>query len=370
MPVQVRDFTADWQQPVREFNSRLARAELWRKFQFPEHPPKPRLANSASFYEQYVLATENQDVRGAYILKHQVYSFFSEFESIAHYRLPLSEGIVNRAYATVGVQMVRDALARKPLLFALGMGSKEKPLPRMLKTMGWSLTSVPFLFKANHAARFLRNISALRTSPARKFVLDLAAFTGGGALVLSALQLFRGSSRAPADTRVEVMPVFGNWTDTIWEKAKNVYAMAGVRNQAFLNSWYPPENPALIRLRVSRNGEPVGWALVLDTQMRGDRYFGNMRLGSIADSFAAIEDADMVVAAAARFLEERGVDLIVANQSHARWQQAFRRAGFFEGPSNFIFAASPKLTARIGALEGGANQIYLNRGDGDGPIHL
>jgi hypothetical protein len=370
MPVTVREFTEDWQQPVREFNSRLACGELWRTFQFPEHPPRLPLAESRSFYEEYVLATEGHDVRGAYILKNQMFSFFSDLQAVAHYRLPLSEGVVNRAYAAVGVQMVRDALARRPLLFALGMGTMEKPLPRMLKMLGWGLTNVPFFFKVNRAARFLRNISALRTSPARKLLLDLAAFSGGGALVLSSVQVLRGSSKAPADARVEVVPKFGDWADVVWTQAKNAYAMAAVRDQDFLNCWYPPGDQRLMRLKISRREKEVGWALVLDTQMRCDRYFGDMRLGSIADAFAPPDEADAVVASAAKFLEKRGVDLVVANQSHARWKQAFRRAGFLEGPSNFIFAASPKLAARIAPLEVVANQLYLNRGDGDGPIHL
>jgi hypothetical protein len=370
MPVKIRDFTEDWQQPVREFNSRLARGELWRTFQFPEQPPRLLHRESSGVYEEYVLATENQDVRGAYILKHQMFSFFSDLRSVAHYRLPLSEGVVNRTYAAVGVQMVRDALARQPLLFALGMGTLEKPLPRMLKMLGWKLTYVPFFFKVNRAARFLRNISAIRTSPVRKFLLDFAAFSGGGALALSSMQVLRRSFTAPADARVEVVSRFGDWSTAVWTQGKNAYAMAAVRDQDFLNCWYPPEDQRLIRLKISRRGRELGWALVLDTQMSGDRYFGDMRVGSIADSFAAPDDADAVVACAAGFLEKRGVDLLVANQAHTVWQQAFRRSGFLDGPSNFIFAASPKLAGRMGPLEEGAGHAYLNRGDGDGPIHL
>ena len=41
-------------------------------------------------------------------------------------------------------------------------------------------------------------------------------------------------------------------------------------------------------------------------------------------------------------------------------------SGFLEGPSNFIFAASKKLAELTGRYE----EIHINRGDGDGPIHL
>jgi len=43
-----------------------------------------------------------------------------------------------------------------------------------------------------------------------------------------------------------------------------------------------------------------------------------------------------------------------------------RRSGFLEGPSNFIFAAAKKLAALSSAFD----EFHINRGDGDGPIHL
>lgn len=370
MPVQIREFTEDWQESVRDFNRRLANSQLWRPFQFPESPWAELLCGAAGGpREERVLATEDRAVRGAYILRRQDFAFFSELQSIAHYRLPLSEGVVNRSYAGVGFQLVRDALARQPLLFALGMGGLEKPLPRMLKALGWILVVVPFFFKVNRPARFLRNISALRTSPLRRLALDVAAFSGGGALAISASQALR-TARVPDGAAVEVAPVFAGWTDAIWDEAKNHYAMAGVRDQKFLNGWYPPADDRLIRLRISRGGRELGWALVLDTRMRDDRHFGNLRLGSIADAFAAPGNAHTVVGLAAKFLEQRGVDLVVANHSHVAWRSAFRRAGFLDGPSNFIFGASPKLAERVGPPGTNMDLIYINRGDGDGPIHL
>ena len=62
--------------------------------------------------------------------------------------------------------------------------------------------------------------------------------------------------------------------------------------------------------------------------------------------------------------------MIVSNQSHAAWSSALRRSGLFSGPSNFIFASSPKLTALLRARGVGPGDIHMNRGDGDGPIHL
>jgi len=115
-----------------------------------------------------------------------------------------------------------------------------------------------------------------------------------------------------------------------------------------------------------RGERAIGWAVALDTAMRDDKYFGDLRVGSIVDALARPEDARAVIGAAARALTGRGVDLIVSNQCHQAWQDALRRSGFLEGPSNFIFAASKKLAELTGRYE----EIHINRGDGDGPIHL
>jgi hypothetical protein len=76
------------------------------------------------------------------------------------------------------------------------------------------------------------------------------------------------------------------------------------------------------------------------------------------------------VRAARRELERRRVDLIVTNQAHSAWQAALRDEGFLSGPTNFLFAASPQLAQLLAPFETAQNEFHINRGDGDGPIHL
>ncbi len=112
------------------------------------------------------------------------------------------------------------------------------------------------------------------------------------------------------------------------------------------------------------------YAVMLDTQMSKHRQFGAMRVGSFVDGLASASDAGKVVSAATTHLERQGVDLIVSNQSHAAWCSAFSAAGFLRGPSNFLFGGSRKLAELLKSQGVESDQIYLNRGDGDGPINL
>ena len=104
--------------------------------------------------------------------------------------------------------------------------------------------------------------------------------------------------------------------------------------------------------------------------MRDNQYFGNLRVGTLADCLAPPENASAVVRAATAVLEKRGVDLIISNHSHAVWGNSFRSAGYLLGPSNFIFAASKPLAERVGPFETNQNLTYIMRGDGDGPVNL
>jgi hypothetical protein len=114
----------------------------------------------------------------------------------------------------------------------------------------------------------------------------------------------------------------------------------------------------------------IGWVVMLTTQMSGHKHFGDMKVGSIVDCLALLEDARLVIEAATDYLESAGVDLIVSNQSSHAWRQALQRTGYLSGPSNFMFLASKELTRVSEPLSPNFSRIHLNRGDGEGPTNL
>ena len=365
MAVKIVPFTPQLSGAVRDFNRRLRAAGAADDLGFPE-PPDPGWMPGMELF----VAVEGAGdvVRGGYILRQQRFWFGGVAHEVAHYRLPLSEGLIDRAYAMLGLRLVRDALARQPRLYALGMGAWDKPLPQMLKRMGWRMCGVPFYFKVVHPFRFLRNLRALRTSAPRRLAMDLAAFSGAGWLGVKAL----GFTRRGAEDRVswsavnrqrEIVPDFADWTDEIWQRCRSAYAMLALRDAPTLERLYPASDARFLRLRT-----PRGWAVLLDTSMSGHKQFGDMHVGTIADCLARPEDAPEVIGAAAHLLETRGVDLVISNQRHASWSSALREAGFRRGPSNFLLALSPEMAACTGPAADG--QFHINRGDGDGPIHL
>ncbi len=320
---------------------------------------------SSSMFNEFFLALDDEMMRGGYALKHQNFAFADgSIHSIGYYHHPLSEGIVNKAQAIVGSLLLRDAMQRSPLLYCLGMGGYDHPLPKMLVRLGWSHYLVPFYFRVVHPVRFLREMQTLRATAMRRFVMDIAAYSGAAWAASKVFHLFSQLRTPQTVCEVEVVHGFGPWADVLWQKSERTYSMSAVRDSATLRALYPPIDRHFARLRISRNGEDIGWAVV--GERRKDAKYGSLRVGSILDCWASPEDALPIILAATQALEQTGVDLIVSNQSHKDWCAAMKTAGFLKAQSNFIFAASKKLAELLHPFDETKSRIHITRADGDG----
>jgi hypothetical protein len=238
------------------------------------------------------------------------------------------------------------------------------------------MLAVPFYFRIVNPRRFFRNIAYLRHRAHWRLVLNLLSLPGVGRLAVTALRLVQkvsvqkvsGTIGAGADA--EVVDDFADWADDLWRQHCSHYGLCAVRDTSLLRAIYPAAKRDFIRLKVTDRGRPIGWALLLDHPLSGHKHFGDMRLGSLVDCFAAPADAFRVAACVRDWLEGRGVDLIVSNQSHRAWRRALESAGFLHGPSNFLFATSRPLSERLDRDGVALADVHINRGDGDGPIHL
>ena len=366
--VHIRTFTEDLVNAVQHFNRRLAAGGV--KYRFPDAPTSTWLpkADGRHIFQEYFVAIENGGtVRGGYILKRQEFVIGGTARSIAFYHLPLSEGLIDRKYGAIGLRLLTDALKREPALFVLGIGSREEPLSRMLTALSWPLHAVPFYFKIVRPFRVARKLAYLRATAGRRLALDAAAFSG--AAWLASRLGHRADASAGRDVTATMQPRFGEWADAIWAECQKRYSMIGKRDRQTLDLLYPASNPRFMRIVVESRGTAIGWAVLLATDMRDHKYFGNLRVGSIVDCLAAPEQAGRVIAASVQCLQEHSVDLIVSNQLATAWTRGLEQNGFRPGPSTFLFGASKTLINLMKAADG-LGGTHINRGDGDGPITL
>jgi hypothetical protein len=368
LSIVIQSYRPEHEPSVEQFNQRLQSAGAEADLVFYERAvPRwlPPAANPA-LYNEFFLALDNGIVRGGYALKHQMFSFADgSIREVGYYHHPLSEGIVNRAHAIVGSLLLRDAMQRSPLLYCLGMGGYERPLPKMLVRLGWGHCLIPFYFQIVHPARFLKQMQALRTSAGRRLLMDVAAYSGLGWAISGTLQFLQRLRAPHSDVcQIDVIDEFGPWADELWQRSKDAYTLCAVRDSTTLRSLYPAGDHHFSRMRVRQHGKDIGWAVV--GERRRDQKYGSLRVGSIIDCWASPEDALPVIRAATEELEKTGVDLIVSNQSHAAWCGAMQAAGFLKAESNFIFAASKPLAELLHPFEETRSRIHFTRADGDG----
>jgi hypothetical protein len=369
--VEIIPYTPAHRDAVERLNARLA--EAGSEWTFPPRE-RPAAAEELAVWTESFVAVDGDDVCGGYILKHQKFFLDGRPLDVGSLQMPLSLGEVESAYANVSVALLFDAIRRSPCLYSLGLGSEETQFARLLAAARWQHVAVPFYFSVKSANAFARNI---RLPAGRERMQKALRALGslrlaGAALGLRARLRARSASSARPDSAASAreLPEFDAAADDLFARVVTSYVLVADRGASALHEVYPQSEARYLRLGVESNGKPLGWALVLDTAMKGDKHFGDMRVGSIADCLATPEDSLPTVAAADEFLARRGVDIVVSNQLHPHWCEALEGVGYERGPSNFFFYFSEELADRLSSVGDWERGAHLNRGDGEGPGHL
>jgi hypothetical protein len=329
------------------------------------------------FFEFYIAKDKDGEVRGGYYFKNQEYYLNKETIEIVFMQLPLSEGIINKNYKQVGPMIFEDMEERRNLVFVLGMGGFQYPLPKRLKKNGWFMYLVPFYFFINKPNAFLNDFEYLNTikkSFSKKILINIVK-------VLGLLHVFAFLSATYTaiykllkykkynGVNVEIIEEFSAFTDELWEKNKFFYSIIAKRDQHVLNQLYPKTSNKFHKLKITKKGVCIGWVVLLCTKMENDKYFGNLKLGTLIDAFSKPDDAELLINQSVRYLKKINADLIVVNHTNISWGNHFKKNGFIKGPSNFIFGISKRIKEYY-KDKIDFETSFLMRGDGDGPINL
>jgi hypothetical protein len=324
MAIRIVEYETQHQDAVAAFNRRMAEGgSRWGFFTDARPDWIPRLPGQ-SVWREYHVAVDDEDgaVRGAFALKPQPWWVRGQVHTVTDWQGPFSEGSIDARLSTLGLRMLRDMLKKYPLLYSWGHGGDDQPVVQMLLKMGWVMHHTPFCLRVLKPYRFLRLNSLLRSSPARRAVLDLAAFTGAGSVGLpllhAATRLRHGGGRFSATATL--VGEFGPWADALWERCRDRYAAIAQRDAASMNALAPAVGwPPVLRLKVDRGGQTIGWALVMDTRhARTTPRFGEpaRRLGRRLPRRTPTDAADVVARGHGASSKARGVDLIASNQAH------------------------------------------------------
>ncbi|HUK33236.1 MAG TPA: hypothetical protein VLV86_04960 [Vicinamibacterales bacterium] len=355
---------------VLAFNDRMRAAQAPADFLLPDQPNNSHTLGESPRpieWTKFVVVDSDDEVHGGFLLMTQPGWLDGELVPVANYQAPLSEALADSRYGLVGMHMLRFVQKHWPFTFAVGMGHADRPLPRLLRAAGWRIRSVPFLFHIVRASRVLRELRVLHESTARRLAARAGALTGAGAIGVAALQHRAWRPNAASDLQLERVDRWGDWADWLWAERRGSTIFSVIRDRATLECLYPLADERYLAFVARRHNDVVGWAVALNTQMREHLHFGNLRVATVLDAIALPGESARLAAQLRRILVADGADLIVTNQSHEQWVDAFRRAGFLSGPSNYLCAMSTLLSEAVGDRFDG---VHVTRGDGDGRIHL
>ncbi len=333
--------------------------------------------NTKLYYEFYLAKDEQGEVHGGYYFKNQEFCINQKPEEIVFMQLPISEGVIDSNYKAMGRMIFEDMEKRRNLVFVLGMGGFQYPLPHRLMKLGYQMYLVPFYFYITKPRAFLNDfeyINTLKKFLLKKIAINIVKIFGLLYLIKGLISIYTSTYRLIKSGKYkgvnsEIVEEFSDFADGLWQQNKDFYSIVAQRDQHLLNQIYPKTSPQFHRLKISKNGVCIGWVVMLCTQMSNDKYFGNLKLGTLIDAFSSPHDAELLIHEAVKHLKKQNAGLIVVNHTDVRWGKHFQKNGFLKGPSNFIFGMSKRIKEYYpGKID--FENSFLMRGDGDGPIGL
>jgi hypothetical protein len=366
MPLRFEVFSEQHLPAVLAFNQRMKAGHAASDFLLPTAVKTSDTRPDNPIQWTFYVVLDGEFVRGGLLAMDQPGWLNGQEVRAINFQSPLSEGIVDPKYSIVAMQMVKFMQKRADAVFMVGMGSADRPLPKLLVAAGWSVRPVPFLFRVHHAAKFLHELQMLRTTPLKRIAAETARFTGLGALGLAVKQRRKGSG----PETIRQVDAWGEWADEIWQCCRDKCSFAVKRDRRTLDCLYPASDARTKILLIERDGKAVGWSVCFNAPMTNHRHFGNLRVGSILDCLAHPDAMTATAILTDREMASQGADLVVVNHSYGAWVRAFRDAGFLIGPSNYMLATSKRLTEPLRSVSQGEDRIHVTRGDGDGRIHL
>lgn len=363
--MHIRPYVREDLAAIRAFEERLKLHNPAWSFEPPDLVQKESPAVPSRL--QMIVASDADGVHGGYTMRVDHFSLDDSPLHLNYFGFPISEGVMDRKYAVLGLKLQRDIQHRTEFAYGLGGGGISSQVNQLKIRGGWSACDVPFWVSVNRPAEVLRKLPLIRRSVLRSTVASLLVNSGCASLAGVAHRSFFRRRRELRCRLLSSNQVhgFSAWVDELHDRCKACYRLLARRDRVALEKRFPGGLPHLHRVEVLLNDQPIGWFVALDRVFNKQKHFGDLKVGFFLDCLALPEHALYITAAATDFLSTKDVDVVVCNASHRAWNNALRRCGYLKGPSNFPCLASPALAQRLGSMEDCLAESHLMRADGD-----
>lgn len=316
---------------------------------------------------QLIVAVDNEGIHGGYSMRCDHYCWRGEPVLLYYFGYPISEGLFNKKYATLGLQLQRDIQKRAQLAYGLGGGGIQSRVNQLKIRGGWSAEEVPCFFYCHRPRRVVENLPALHRTNVRSFLAKASARSGLASAAVGTANYVRSRSSRhfSKKTSYKLVSQFPEWADRLYEQSLAEYDLIARRDRTTLDLRFPVDAPFLQRGIVRSRSRNVGWFVTLEKIHNKPQHFGDLKVGLVADFLAPPEHVGKTLWAATEQLRRADCDLIICNASHSYATDSLRQVGYFQGPSNFPLLVSPKLGKKVSPLAETLANSHLVRADGD-----
>jgi hypothetical protein len=233
----------------------------------------------------------------------------------------------------------------------------EEAALRVFKGLGWAhIGVIPQYVRVLNAYRLLSSVrlgglgfisAGVRPwSSALEWAIGRRAPRLILALLLSAVfgvRRVKAAFRRPELERTEVgeEAAFDDSYDALWEKVRDRYGAAVVRDRQHLEGQYGERVRGYRLLACRRRGELQGYCILKLRRFESDPRMGNTRLGTIVDCLfdpSSRGVLQLLIDAAADVCRRERVDALFCTASHAAVGRALSENGFVRIPGNLNFA--------------------------------
>lgn len=371
MKTRIITYTEDHVPRVKAMNLRLAEGgSNWGFYDMVRPAWLPLETPNQSVHRIFHLVEgEDGEIHGGYCFKEQDFLVHGTRHRLATWQGPVSEGLIDKRFARIGLLCLMDMRDRNPLLFGWG-GSDQ--LNALLESFGGQRFGTPLMLKILKPSRVLAEAPFVRTSKRAELIARIASTTGLATPAVAAVQwasaLRAGSAKAAEGRFVER---FGPWSDWIWEAAQAQTGWTAVRDADSLDRLMGrPGWPDTRILQVLVGGHVKGWATLRLNPMQDDARFGSLTVGCIVDALALPGHEATTIATATNQLAKEGADLVAGNWTHSIWIAAHAKAGYLTIPNRRPMWVSQDLADLLGEplSETLMPHLHMTPIDGDGPL--
>ena len=306
------------------------------------------------------------NVVGAITIKEQNFVVSGSVVRIAVATYPISLGHVDPKYALSGTLIFKKLLEEFPLNIMMVGNPSENTTSSMCRLLGWSLYPIPYLFRVQRIGPLVKKKFS-KSKFVRPLVCDVISRIFGPPIDFI---IQKRLLRRPSGISIKIVFSFEGDVNLWWSNYAKSVGFSMVRDMLTLNAIYPNSVGAFERLVFQRDGNVIGYAVVLRPNPHDVISLMGANVNTLIDFCVNESCLDDASSALSNYFLDVNADAIIVNHSHALTLSSLENTGFQSRITNMYFAVSPGLSDLFKQNEVDLDEMIVSRADGDGPIGL